>query len=524
MQKLVRKIDFRLVLFLAFIYCFCSDEDRRFLVFENSVESGTLSKCPKVNKHPTNRWFNGVNLPNGIASQLFGIYSFVPVARLFEVNLIVNGIYTRLSFDEKHHAQPGSMALIPFSEYFDWEFFKDYWRQKRLTLLEATDYSKCPQELPVLQVRRDPSFGPLKDEELIAMMKRSGVEVPIPPGSVLSFVGTGQQDFKFAGLFNFRRNGFSAKQLLFKVHESLQPAPYIRSTVDAIVRALPESFVVVHLRLEGDMMMLDATQFRIEVEKAMARVLKAQCFSTLPTEGRRLLNTPPIYLASGLFGEGSPLMQERAKMVLSDLRALGFDQIHTRSSVLQQLRDEGKFPPNTARRRLAAAPHYGQVVQDFIDLHHPHADREEEQPTLSQSEKKRLKKQKKFFHSPDKQSPGPFSPASQANHPTVGLGPEWKRTLPSGGSGGLVDPSLSNPAHLQKLAASRISGLLPEQEAFVDLQVSRNCSCFAPSHVSSAFSYMALRLRYLDANKIQGVLETGRAEYGPSYHFRLWGM
>ena len=403
---------------------------------------------------------------------MFGIYSYIPVAMLWNTSLVIGDVYSRPSFDVEMAKFEGWNSL-PFTEFFDYDYFSTVWSRRGVSMILLSQYnaSCVPQQFTVRTVTRDPHFWPNKDAVINKMLQKSSISLPIAENTVIKF-----DDMypKFTALYNFWKGGLSTKMLLLRIHRSLRPAAHLQRIIDAVLRTLPKEFVVAHIRLEGkyrleyccqeapfplifhrthslclhctvhiaDYLLHEGVLFEQGLEAAMRTVLAHPCLQGLGRgPGGELLEAPALYLASGLFnatsssaepsGAGRDRAVTRAQVVLERLRTMGFRAIYTRESVLNSV----------------------------------------------------------IAHSPDSHK--------DSNATIV----EAHRSL-----------------------VRSIRALVPEQAALVDLSVSRACSCFVSSHYRSSFSYMAQRTRQLDRGQVLRYPEINAANFGVSELFRQWGV
>lgn len=188
---------------------------------------------------------------NGLSNQLFGIYSYVPVALLWNVSLVVGEVYSRSSFEKAMSKYDTDWSGWPFSSFFDFDHFSRTWAKRGLLTMERSQYdnsclaSRCNQ----LTVEREPHFWPNKDQIINRMLQLSNIPLPIPNNSVIQFDSLRP---KFTGIYNFWKGGMHTKLLLLHVHRSIRPAKHIQTVVDAVLAQLPRKLLVAHVRLEGE--------------------------------------------------------------------------------------------------------------------------------------------------------------------------------------------------------------------------------------------------------------------------------
>ena len=199
-------------------------------------------------------WVKGENAMNGLSNQLFGIYSYVPVALLWNVSLIVGDVYSRDSFQNAMAKYEGWNSM-PFSSFFDFDHFQTTWLKRGLTVLELAQFEKACgfEKYQSLTVTREPAFWPNKDLVINQMLEKAEISLPLPDYTVLQFDALRP---KFTAMYNYWKGGMRNKLLLLHVHRSLRPAKAIRDVVSAVLRELPNPFFVAHVRLEGKIVCL----------------------------------------------------------------------------------------------------------------------------------------------------------------------------------------------------------------------------------------------------------------------------
>lgn len=189
---------------------------------------------------------------NGLSNQIFGIYSYIPVALLWNVSLIVGDVYSRRTFDKAMAKYDESWVGLPFSNFFDFPHFAETWAKRGVTMMEHRQYAESciASSYKVLTVQREPSFWPNKDQVINKMLEKAEIPLPIPNNTVVQFDA---QRPKFTAIYNFWKGGMRNKLLLLHVHRSLRPAQHLQRVIDAILGELPAHFMVAHIRLEGEM-------------------------------------------------------------------------------------------------------------------------------------------------------------------------------------------------------------------------------------------------------------------------------
>jgi hypothetical protein len=271
------------------------------------------------------RWVLGENAMNGLSNQLFGTYSYAPVAMLWGVNLVVGDVYSRSSFEVKVKKYEGWLEA-PFSSFFDWQHFQRFWLERGLVTAQASEFHEsCAARMPVVEVLRVPHFYCQKDAVIMKMLTSTGLQHPIANHSlVLRFDSLRP---KFTALYNFWKGGLRTKLLLLTVHRSLLPAPPLQAVASAMLAALPV-FIVAHLRLEADFLLYHKKDFNAELQTAVEAVRSHRCLL------QHVPRDTALYVASGLFNSSEASQQGQEQQLLAALRGLGFRHIHTRQSLL----------------------------------------------------------------------------------------------------------------------------------------------------------------------------------------------
>lgn len=196
------------------------------------------------------KWLIAENAKNGLSNQLFGIYSYVPVALLWNVSLVVGEVFTRTSFENEVKKYEGWLTL-PFSAFFDWQHFSESWVRRGIAMTEiGTFNNSCTaSKIPVSVVTREPHFWPNKDLVINKMLEKSSIPMPVPKNTILQFDPVYP---KLTAMYNFWKGGLRNKILLLQVHRSVRPAPHLQRIIDAILATLPDVFYAAHVRLEGE--------------------------------------------------------------------------------------------------------------------------------------------------------------------------------------------------------------------------------------------------------------------------------
>lgn len=332
--------------------------------------------CQHQHNHlrvPEKSWIIGENAINGLCNQILGIFSYVPVAILWDVNLVVGEMFSRSSFD----AAPSNLEnwkRVPFSTFFDWAHFSRFWLQHGLRTVEYHEYVRdCfYDQSTMVTIVKDPSFWPVKNSILMEMLAKSSVPFPIPPDKVLKL---DDEHSKFTALFNYWKGGLKHKLLLLKVHNSLRPSPTVSRVLHALMDELPADFVCVHVRLESDYLLFKKLSFDKELPAALAHIRSHKCFfrsDPWTTNSSAPAHSPPIFVASGLFsgGVGNDTLSARAQSLLRGLVELGFSEVYTRQSLIDRvMRDVEKRSMQGVVDDFDLLPEVGAMVDLLISRH-----------------------------------------------------------------------------------------------------------------------------------------------------------
>ena len=183
----------------------------------------------------------------GLCNQLFGVYSYAPVALLYNASLIVTDMHSRHTFRDTWPIASSKWSQVPFSQMFNFEHFAGYWLDKyNLTFVDKNDYRNCFNSSNLLPLKRIPDFWPLDDSELLSLIKNVSIPPNTPSKDRIYYIDA---EVGFTTLYNFHPR--SKQYLLKDVVHSLQPAPLIQSIINNLINSLPKTYVAAHFRLEG---------------------------------------------------------------------------------------------------------------------------------------------------------------------------------------------------------------------------------------------------------------------------------
>lgn len=194
----------------------------------------------------SNRWIFLETKPYGLCNQLFLVYGYVPLALLWNVSLIVNGMYSRhtfdLSFENLWKSHEVSMSLLPFSDFFDWSHFSGYWKTNfNLTIVDAFSYTHCiSNKWKYQMIHRIFNTWPDNPKHQLAF---AGIRQPIPPNTILKFF----EGSAYISMYNYNLKDPVDQSLLFAVQQSLVPAETIRLAIEGLLDFLPDTFYAIHI-------------------------------------------------------------------------------------------------------------------------------------------------------------------------------------------------------------------------------------------------------------------------------------
>lgn len=182
------------------------------------------------------QWLLGEYSPGGFCNQLFGIFSFIPFVRLLNLTgLIIGPVYSRKSFTVTFEGFLRDFIELPFSYFFDIDFFKIYWSKRGLEIVERKSVDKCLNLSAAMIVDR-PRWLSFPDGQLMNMVKQSKIKIPIQENGIAVQL---RGHHKFTALYNYLQSGgelidkktkiqnYHMKQLS-EMYSSLVPSKRIR--------------------------------------------------------------------------------------------------------------------------------------------------------------------------------------------------------------------------------------------------------------------------------------------------------
>ena len=135
------------------------------------------------------KWLLADNMPGGFCNQLFGMYSYVPLARLLNVSVIVGPVYSRKSFTMTYDEFLLNYIKLPFSAFFDVNHFTQYWASKGVRVLDKRTFAGCLNKTAIVPIVR-PQFFCFNDDAIFSMVSQSNVTIAdLAPGDGVQVVG-----------------------------------------------------------------------------------------------------------------------------------------------------------------------------------------------------------------------------------------------------------------------------------------------------------------------------------------------
>jgi hypothetical protein len=459
-------------------------------------------------------WLKGESAPVPFGSQLFAVYSWVPVSFILKSNLILGDLYTRKALPQhtwskgdghnsgshsltggsnnagsgggNTHSSPGMIMFpLPFGSFFDVKYFINYWSQHKLPVISLQDYEVCfnssspnstsaassatTQGVPstesqlqaarqLTRIKRNPDFYPIAKSDYPRLLTASDIKLPIQEHQTFTF----DSPHRMIALYPF----FDDPTMLQYVHSSLRPSLQISRVVKAILKELPSGFIAMHVRADSEALSADtllqqqshtvSQLSKQDRKKALvAHIMNSHCLQEIAKFDNAFIDPPAVYLATNTF----------------------------------------HFHPSRRSRKAPGSTHTSSLG------HHPSVTAANRTSTMSSED--RLK----FL----------TSELAELGFHVI----HTKTTLMEKLTMNLLEKSfefkeIGDPTLIRRL--------LPEQLSYVDMLISRASTCFIPSHIPSTFSYLIQRMRNLDNKKYEKYEEINNSTYGSLSMYRDWGM
>ena len=476
-----------------------------------TIQGASPYNCTTIPRTRHNRWMHAVSQQTGLCNQLFGVYSYLAAAFYFNSSLIVGDIYSRTSFDLEWPLPRSAWTSLPFSSFFDWYHFSNYWKVRGVEMIEYRQYEHCPELperlRPVPLIRYPPSW-PFDFATKMKMLAFNNVSNPLPENIVINLIS--HQNFvTFGFLYEF-------PALLMDVYQSLQPAPLLSKFIRVIQQQLMVftntstyvnpidgqtrmPYIAAHLRIENDYYgKSDIPERRVAHRQAIKYLINNNtCLSHWPRDPKypnRLINPPPLYLSCGLWGKRIdlqevlnsfatkvlPLIEEELEhyslqdYTLYLLYEAGFRTIYNKEILINQVENEQMTYIYTKEKREKDILLQESYLKESTS-------QTQEEKSLMQQRIDQLKQED-------------------------------------------INDRINAERFKDYIDFVQYHALFPEQLAMIDLYVSRFAPCFCPAHISSTFSYWIMRMKAFAEHKHLHIAEVNDINYPLHWVFAGWGV
>lgn len=167
---------------------------------QNNTDCASLISTTMLQK----QWLLGEYSPGGFCNQLFGIFSYIPFARLLNLTgLIIGPVYSRKSFTVTFKEFLSDFIELPFSSFFDLKHFTDYWSTEGLQIVERKAIDNCLNLSAVITVKKTRWLS-FSDKELLNMVSQSKILMPIQGDGIAVQVSGNHQ---MSALYNYLQSG-----------------------------------------------------------------------------------------------------------------------------------------------------------------------------------------------------------------------------------------------------------------------------------------------------------------------------
>jgi hypothetical protein len=202
----------------------CSDE------FPNDM-------CESFEEGSKGSLLMGETIPVPFASQLLSIFSYPVSAFIFETDLVLGPVYSKI----RSGGKSSLFRAFDFEHFFDLNHFREYWSHHKLKVLTWKEYSSC-LNYSVVKINRIPEFLALPKFQYYGIFRANNITKPFPKKQLFRFVN----DYKMVALYSFWKDIATLKY----THASLHPAPLIHLFATSIIHSLPKDYVAAHIRLD----------------------------------------------------------------------------------------------------------------------------------------------------------------------------------------------------------------------------------------------------------------------------------
>jgi hypothetical protein len=426
------------------------------------------------------RWLYGETPVTGLSNQIVTVYSFIPIATLYQAGLALGPVYSRSSFEitmKEYDKAPYGKVELHFSDLFDISPFRQLTQSMNISLFENTTQSEIcltnkSFEFAHIQYLQRMKWRSSNDAQLLLMfntsqhlyqelLARNMTQLTCPHIIRIKSIS------KMLGMYDFYQyhtidNQSRRFQWLLHIHRHIQPAPMIQSRIQSIRQSFPREYIVIHIRAEADV--LRRKHKLLKTEEITTKQKQQYFFQRLSLEYQYLLKKYQE------MEEQDPIFYYNLPAIISAIvNSTCYRQYkkHYQQTVFEQSKSLLPMITNESFPLVYLSSGLFSTVMDTSD--------EDQRGKILLEIIQAL-----GFHSI-----------------------QTKLTI--------ATTSSSFSATFSKLGndeKEKIS-FYPEQEAYIDFEIARQATCFIPAHVSSSFSYLVTRFRELDQNitksKIRGI-------------------
>lgn len=395
----------------------------------------------------------------GLCNQISAVYTFLPVAILFNVSLILAPLYSRSSFEitmREFDFATGGKIVLPYHEMFDMPSFLTLSSQLSVSVVNQNEsLSNCIlsndewNNKYIHNVQRT-RWRSSTHEQILDMANKSGLfeRRAIQPHGIIRIKSVS----KMLGFYNFNWN--TSSDLLLQVHQAIKPNVVIQHTIDHFQQILSSTYWVIHVRSEPDVFARGNVQSTVPKKSKTARIDKRKRNDAIKILSKHFNITNWEILLSGF----------------DDVRSLDGNFYSQLSKIIAYIITSDCYKQWLAAK-LPSLPSIHVASGLF---------------TRQNSSRETIKPS------------GPGVVGAQVDRGAVILALLRRIGL----TNIFTKASLYHSLDVNKTETIPLAELHPEQEAYVDLQLARHSTCFIPAHIPSTFSYMAGRMKELDHGQV----------------------
>ena len=146
-------------------------------------------------------WLLSDTSPGGFCNQLFGVFSAIPVAKLLNANVIVGPIFSRRSFTAVYGKFTETMVRLPYSAFFDFKHFQNFWYLRGVKVVQKIDVKECMNMSAVIPLRK-PRFFSYSDAQIMGIVRENHT-LPLHRGVGVQFI----EHHSMTAMYNNLQNG-----------------------------------------------------------------------------------------------------------------------------------------------------------------------------------------------------------------------------------------------------------------------------------------------------------------------------